>query len=208
MRKLEAIGGVESVGVTSEVTMGGNNNNDPIWVEDFPQQDAGIPPLRRHKYIADGYFTTMGNPVIAGRGLTWNDVAHVAKVALVSENLAREYWGEPAKALGKRIRRSTKSPWYEIVGVVGNERQDGATQAVADDRLLADAERRRSGSEGHLHPALAGLRDPLVAAAVAGVPRRSAAGGVERQSQPAARARPDACSRSTTSRWRKRSSCW
>ena len=31
--------------------MDGNNNNDPIWVEDFPQQDAGIPPLRRHKYL-------------------------------------------------------------------------------------------------------------------------------------------------------------
>ena len=128
VRKLEAIGGVESVGVTSEVTMGGNNNNDPIWVEDFPQQDTGIPPLRRHKYIADGYFSTMGNPVIAGRGITWNDVHTWANVALVSENLAREYWGEPTKALGKRIRRSTKSPWYEIVGVVGNERQDGATK--------------------------------------------------------------------------------
>ena len=128
VRKLEAIGGVESVGITSEVTMGGNNNNDPIWVEDFPQQDAGIPPLRRHKYIADGYFTTMGNPVIAGRGLTWNDVHTWQKVALISDNLAREYWGEPNKALGKRIRRSSKSPWYEIVGVVGNERQDGATK--------------------------------------------------------------------------------
>jgi len=128
VRKLEAIGGVESVGVTSEVTMGGNNNNDPIWVEDFPQLDAGIPPLRRHKYIADGYFSTMGNSVIAGRGITWNDVHTWANVALISENLAREYWGEPTKALGRRIRRSTKSPWYEIVGVVGNERQDGATK--------------------------------------------------------------------------------
>jgi putative ABC transport system permease protein len=128
VRKIEAIGGVESVGVTSEVTMGGNNNNDPIWLEDFPQLDASIPPLRRHKYIGDGYFTTMGNPVIAGRGLTWNDVHTWANVALVSDNLAREYWGEPHKALGRRIRRSTKSPWYEIVGVVGNERQDGATK--------------------------------------------------------------------------------
>jgi predicted permease len=128
VRKLEAVGGVESVGVTSEVTMGGNNNNDPIWIEDFPQLDTGIPPLRRHKYIGDGYFQTMGNPVIAGRGLTWEDSHNWAETVVISENLAREYWGEPAKALGKRIRRSTKSPWYEIVGVVGNERQDGATR--------------------------------------------------------------------------------
>ncbi len=127
-RKLEAVGGVESVGVTSEVTMGGNNNNDPIWVEDHPYEGAGIPPLRRHKYMGDGYFTTMGNPVVAGRGLTWNDVHTWSKNVLISDNLAREYWGEPAKALGRRIRRTPQSPWYEIVGVVGNERQDGATE--------------------------------------------------------------------------------
>ena len=127
-RKLEAVAGVESVGVTSEVTMGGNNSNDPIWVEDFPHKGETIPPLRRHKYIGDGYFATMGNPVVAGRGLTWNDVHTWSKSVLISDNLAREYWGEPAKALGRRIRRMPQSPWYEIVGVVGNERQDGATE--------------------------------------------------------------------------------
>ena len=127
-RKLEAVAGVESVGVASEITMGGNAQNDPIWVEDFPHKGEGIPPLRRFKYLGDGYFTTMGNPVVAGRGLTWNDVHTWSKSALISDNLAREYWGEPAKALGRRIRRTPQSPWYEIVGVVGNERQDGATQ--------------------------------------------------------------------------------
>jgi predicted permease len=128
VRKIEAIGGVDSVGVTSEVTMGGNNNNDPIWVEDFPHQGEGIPPLRRHKYIASGYFKTMGNPIVAGRDLEWNDSYNGLRVALVGENLAREYWGDPIKALGRRIQRSPKSPWFEIVGVVGNERQDGATR--------------------------------------------------------------------------------
>ena len=58
---------------------------------------------------------------------------------MVSENFAREFWGEPAKAVGRRIRKTPKNPWREIVGVVGNERQDGVTQAGADDHLLADA---------------------------------------------------------------------
>ena len=47
---------------------------------------------------------------------------------MISENLAREYWGEPAKALGRRVRRTPKAELVEIVGVVGNERQDGATK--------------------------------------------------------------------------------
>lgn len=126
--RIEAVGGVESVGVTSAITMDGNSNNDPIWVEDLPESDAKIPPLRRMKYLGAGYFATMGNQVIAGRDLTWTDSHTRAPVALLSENLAREYWGEPAKAVGKRVRRTSKTGWVEIVGVVGNERQDGATK--------------------------------------------------------------------------------
>ena len=126
--RIAAVGGVQSVGVTSSVTMDGNSNNDPIWVEDFPASDAKIPPLRRMKYLGAGYFETMGNPVIAGRELTWADSHNGAPVALLSENLAREYWGEPARAIGKRVRRTSKTGWVEIVGVVGNERQDGATK--------------------------------------------------------------------------------
>jgi len=128
VRKIEAVGGVESVGVSSSITMDGNSNNDPIWVEDFPQADTTIPALRRMKYLGERYFATMGNPVIAGRDFTWADVHHAAPVAIISDNLAREYWGEPAKAIGKRVRRTSKTEWIEIVGVVGNERQDGATK--------------------------------------------------------------------------------
>ena len=54
---------------------------------------------------------------------------NAAPVAIISENLAREYWREPARAIGKRIRRNPKTAqWVEIVGVTGNERQDGATK--------------------------------------------------------------------------------
>jgi ABC-type antimicrobial peptide transport system permease subunit len=42
--------------------------------------------------------------------------------------MAREYWKEPSRAVGRRIRRSSQTPWVEIVGVVGDERQDGATK--------------------------------------------------------------------------------
>jgi predicted permease len=128
VRKLESVAGVESVGVASSVTMDGNSNNDPIWVEDFPKFEGAIPPLRRHKYIGARYVETMGNRLIAGRTLTWADAHNNTPVVMISDNLAREYWGEPAKAIGKRIRRTPRTEWVEIVGVAGDERQDGATQ--------------------------------------------------------------------------------
>ena len=126
-RSIEAVAGVTSVGVSSSITMDGNSSQDPIFVEDFPSPEGQIPPLRRFKHIGAGYFETMGNPVIAGRSLTWSDVHNAAPLVVISENLAREYWGDPVKAVGRRIRETPKNPWREIVGVVGNDKQDGAT---------------------------------------------------------------------------------
>jgi putative ABC transport system permease protein len=43
----------------------------------------------------------------------------------MSENLAREFWKEPSAAIGRRIRDALQGPWREIVGVVGDIRDDG-----------------------------------------------------------------------------------
>ena len=59
---------------------------------------TATPPTRHVKPIGPSYFETMGNPMVAGRAITWADVHQTATVAVVSENLAREYWGEPSKA--------------------------------------------------------------------------------------------------------------
>jgi hypothetical protein len=37
---------------------------------------------------------------------------------VISENLARELWGTPAAALGKRLRQDPSMPWHEVIGVV------------------------------------------------------------------------------------------
>ena len=126
--RLEQIPGVTSVGVTSAVTMDGTNNNDPIFVEDFPGPGGRIPPLRRFRYIGDNYFQTMGNPVVAGRSLNWNDSFERAAVVMVSENFAREFWKEPSAALGRRIRQNATDPWRTIVGVAADERDNGVAR--------------------------------------------------------------------------------
>lgn len=127
-QRIKAIPGVVSVGTASSLPTDGNNNNDPVWVEDFLSPEGQIPTLRRHKYIGEGYFAAMGNHIVAGRDLTWRDAHTLAPVVLISDNMAREYWKDPARAVGRRLRRSPQTPWVEIVGVVGNDRQDGATQ--------------------------------------------------------------------------------
>jgi hypothetical protein len=67
----------------------------------------------------------MGNRLVAGRVLTWNDTYQHLPVVVLSESLAREYWKDPAKAVGRRVRNSPENPWRTVVGVVGDERDDG-----------------------------------------------------------------------------------
>ncbi len=124
-QRLEQVPGVAAVGLTSSITMDGAAGAAPAFVEDRPV--PGTPPARRTKLIGPGYFETMGNPVVAGRAVTWIDIHQLTPIVVISENLAREYWGEPAKALGKRIG-GMPGEWSQIVGVVGNERHDGLNQ--------------------------------------------------------------------------------
>jgi predicted permease len=121
--------GVGSVGLTSAITMDGYDSNDPIFVEGQEPKGGSMPPIRRFKWIGPGYVETMGNRLIAGRLLTWDDAYERRQVVVISENLAREFFGSPTAALGKRIRNSPSNPWREIVGVVGNEHDDGLAQA-------------------------------------------------------------------------------
>ncbi|CAN5833976.1 ABC transporter permease [soil metagenome] len=129
-QRLAQVPGVTSVGVASSITMDGSNSSDPFFAEDFPIPEGRISPIRRYKWVGDGYFQTMGNPVIAGRPLEWRDSLTPAPVVVISENLAREYWKEPSLAIGRRVRNTPVAPWRTIVGVVGDERDDGVTKAA------------------------------------------------------------------------------
>jgi predicted permease len=128
LRKVEAIPGVSSAGLTQSVPMDGNHWQDPVFAQDRNYQDGQLPPLRRFKFVSPGLFRTLGTPLLAGRDFTWSETYDRIPVAIVSENLAREFWGSPANALGKRIRVSSKDDWREIVGVVGDVHDDGMNE--------------------------------------------------------------------------------
>jgi predicted permease len=125
--KLAAISGVTSVGFGSRAPLESFLvNANPIDAEDKTFAEDRMKPLRQIRRVAPGYFKTMGTRVIAGRDFSWTDLYDKHRVAIVSENLAREWWGDPGAALGKRIREiGPADPWREIVGVVENVYDDG-----------------------------------------------------------------------------------
>ncbi|MFL6429491.1 MAG: ADOP family duplicated permease [Acidobacteriaceae bacterium] len=123
--KLAAIPGVTSAAFASTMPMeGGAPDWDEIFVEGklHPGETA---PLRLFKYASPGFFHTAGTRIVAGREFTWPEIYGVRPVGIISENLAREYWGTPAAALGKRFREFPSMPWHEVVGVVQDVRENG-----------------------------------------------------------------------------------
>jgi hypothetical protein len=83
-------------------------------------------PLRLFKYVSPGFFHTASTRILAGRELSWQDIYGGRSVVLISENLARELWGRPSLAVGKRLREFESMPWHEVIGVVENTRENGA----------------------------------------------------------------------------------
>lgn len=125
LEKIASIPSVSSVAVSNSVPMDGSGYIDPVFARDRTYKEDEMPPVRRFKFVSPGFFHTMGMPLIAGRDLTWNDTYEKRPIAIVSENLAREYWHDPSGALGKQIRATTADDWREIVGVVGNIHDEG-----------------------------------------------------------------------------------
>jgi predicted permease len=128
--KLATIPGVTSVGFASGMPMEGIEANwDEIYVEG--QDRAGdMKPLRLFKYASPGFFHAAGTRIVAGREFTWPEIYGMRPVGIVSENLARELWGTPAAAIGKRFREFPSMPLHEVVGVVQEAYENGVHESA------------------------------------------------------------------------------
>ena len=139
LEKIRAVPEVTSVGITTVIPTEGSTGSDQVYARDKTYRS--VPPLRRLKFISPGLLASMRNRLIAGRDFTWTDIYQRRPVAMLSENLARELWGDPRRALGKQITANPKDPWRDVIGVVEDEREDGVQEkapAAAYYPLLMD----------------------------------------------------------------------
>jgi hypothetical protein len=108
--------------------MDGITDHDPVMVQEKPGPAGQIPPLRYYRFIGPGFVKAAGERLVAGRDMTWTDVHEKRNVAMMSENLAREYFSSPAEAIGKHVRETDVGVWHEVIGVIGDMHDDGADQ--------------------------------------------------------------------------------
>jgi predicted permease len=116
--RMRQVAGVQSVGLTKNPPLGLSGFGVLAFVP-----DGFLMPSDRKSFtsamdsVDEGFFETMGIPILRGRGLLPSDAADAPRVAVVNEQFAKHYWPDQ-DAVGKRIRldSGTGTP-VEIVGV-------------------------------------------------------------------------------------------
>jgi predicted permease len=114
--RVRSIAGVESAALATRVPLQLNANRWEIWIPDR-HEVGGHGDTIEVTTVSDGYFATIGVPIVEGRGFLTADRPDTQRVAVVNETFARRYWpGE--SAVGKTFRtRGSDGPLFEIVGI-------------------------------------------------------------------------------------------
>ena len=82
--------------------------------------------------VDEGYFETMGIPILRGRGFRASDTADAPRVAVVNEQFAKHYW-PGGDAVGKHIRLDSRTGTpVEIVGVAQTIKYQGTIERPMD----------------------------------------------------------------------------
>jgi predicted permease len=120
LNSLRGVPGVRSASASQITPIEGPTWNDVIRTDGFTPKSPDD-ALVWANAISDGYFDTMGIPILAGRDFGREDTKSSPHVAIVNEAMARKFFSTPA-AVGRRFQKeegSKLSDPIEVVGVVG-----------------------------------------------------------------------------------------
>jgi putative ABC transport system permease protein len=93
-----------------------------------PPPDETARYITSGRSVSAGYLATLGVPLIRGRHFDERDVAGAPLAVVINQAMARLHWPDQ-DPLGARFRigggPQSNTPWYTVVGVVGDVRQMG-----------------------------------------------------------------------------------
>ena len=110
-------------------------------IEISGRQEAEKPDVRVN-LISSEYFSVLKIPLLQGRVWDQSETMRGAKLAIINQTMARRYWPD-GNALGRQVRipalkdeppyspaASGSTGWLEIVGIVGDARNNGLRNAI------------------------------------------------------------------------------
>jgi putative ABC transport system permease protein len=122
--KLRNLPGVQGVGVTSALPIGGSGGTIRFLVQGRPTSQGQEDECDIITVTPD-YFSTLKVPLISGRMFSATDKLEAPWVEMVNQAFVNKYFpNEGAVGMRTRFTFDAKEPYREIVGVVGNIAQD------------------------------------------------------------------------------------
>jgi predicted permease len=141
LERVTGLPGVTSAGYVNAPPLIFKGGRSLIGVEGQPPPT----PETFNRYIvanrtaSNGYLETLGVPLLQGRLLDRRDDADAARAVVVNEAMAQRFWPDTSP-LGQRITLGppgADTPWYTVVGVVGNVSQMGLDVAPEPEFTLS-----------------------------------------------------------------------
>jgi putative ABC transport system permease protein len=133
LERIKALPGVVSAGAIQDLPLGQNTMSFPFTIEGRPSVSAASRPLAAYRAVTEGYFRTMGIPLVAGRAFTPNDNLQTVPVVIINQTMARRFFANE-DPLGKRLHfGEPNDPSSTVIGVVGDVKHLG----LADEEVAA-----------------------------------------------------------------------
>jgi predicted permease len=129
LTRLNFLPGVQ-VAMVTDIPLGGNYVGHRLVINGRPPVAVGSEPEVQTLSVMGDYFQVMQIPVRAGRDFTPLDREEQPLVAIVNEELVREFFPHE-NPIGVRIRWAgdTEPPqWMTVIGVVGDVKHSGLNQ--------------------------------------------------------------------------------
>ena len=121
---LQTLPGVQSAALAVQYPLGYITMRTSTWIlgRSYP---PGTEPNASDNAVTPDYFRVLGIPLMRGRAFALADTMNAAPVAIVNQAFANKYL-QGMSAIGTRIRGAawTGTRWAQIVGVVGDERDN------------------------------------------------------------------------------------
>jgi len=127
LERVRALPGVTGASSTTEPPAGGFNMTFSWAIQGRPATNpSGREDPQPLRVVTSDFFLTTGIPLLAGRAFDARDRRDAPPVLIVNRALARRYFPN-GDAIGSRLSfEGAGGPWLEIVGIVGDTRQQGA----------------------------------------------------------------------------------
>src|SRR5436853_3118843 len=122
--RLGALTGVQSAGGVSIVPMSDLILRPEFTIVGRPPVSRAETPLAQYRMASPEYLSTMGIPLLEGRGLSPLDTAATQPVVVINQTLARRYWPNESP-LGSHLKIEGSDREAEVVGVAGDVKQYG-----------------------------------------------------------------------------------